>query len=312
MYTNMEFDELLSAAEDAYINADKSVNDIPYPEVSDLVFLIKTILENNYFEFTGKYYKQTLGCSMGSPLSPELADMRMYKITDYIMAHFERANQVIFHGRYRDDGFIIFDGTQEQILQFFNIGNTCHTHLKFTFEISDTAINFLDTTVYKGLRFKNRNTLDIKSYIKETNNFQYRHRDSAHSQAVFKGFIKGECIRHIRNTSDETLCNDILLNFKTHLHKRGYSDIEIDPIIEQTKTIKRTTIVHDIKTKSKPKLPTVMVTKYNPCIKGLKKRLLKYWNEMKAKPDCTNIFYTEPIVSFSKHKSIGDMIIKSK
>ena len=33
---------------------------------------------------------------------------------------------------------------------------------------------------------------------------------------------------------------------------------------------------------------------------------------MKAKPDCTNIFDTEPIVSFSKHKSIGDMIIKSK
>ena len=31
MYTNMEFDELLSAAEDAYINTDKSVNDIPYP-----------------------------------------------------------------------------------------------------------------------------------------------------------------------------------------------------------------------------------------------------------------------------------------
>ena len=30
---------------------------------------------------------------------------------------------------------------------------------------------------------------------------------------------------------------------------------------------KRSTIVHDIKIKSKPKLPSVLVTKYNPCIK---------------------------------------------
>ena len=57
MYTNIEFDEILSAVRNAYENEDKSVYEIPYPEVSDLVFLVNTILENNYFEFNGKYFK---------------------------------------------------------------------------------------------------------------------------------------------------------------------------------------------------------------------------------------------------------------
>ena len=312
MYTNIEFDEILSAVRVAYENAHNSPSEIPYPETSDLVFLINTILENNYFEFNGKYYKQIIGVSMGSSASPELSDIRMYQITNYIMSQFRNADKVLFHGRYRDDGFIIFDGTNDQIIEFFNIGNSCHKHLKFTFEISDTSIDFLDTTVYKGKRFHECNILDIKSYIKPTNNFQYLHRQSAHSPSVFKGFIQGECIRHLRNTSDISICSNILENFKLHLLKRGYSNSEIEPILRKTKASNRSTTALKRNYKSKTKTPLVMVTKFNPSVKGLKRRILKYWNEMKCNSSCTHIFETEPIIAYSKHKNIGDIIIRSK
>lgn len=36
--------------------------------------------------------------------------------------------------------------------------------------------------------------LDIKSYIKPTKNYQYLHRKSSHNPAVFKSFIKKECV----------------------------------------------------------------------------------------------------------------------
>ncbi len=55
-----------------------------------------------------------------------------------------------------------------------------------------------------------------------------------------------------------------------------------------------------------------MVTKYNPRIKGLKGRILKYWNEMKTDTRCKEIFTSEPIIAYSKDKSIGDMIIRSR
>ena len=277
-----------------------------------VTFLLKCILENNYFEFNGKYYKQIIGCAMGSTVSPEVSDIRMFQITQSIMAQFQYANKVLFHGRFRDDGFIIFNGSENEILDFFQIGNQCHPHLKFTFEISIDSVNFLDTTVYKGRKFQESNKLDIKSYIKPTNNFQYLHRESSHNPAVFKGFIKGECIRHMRNTNDTATLSTILQNFKKHLSKRGYSDTEIDPIITGVTGTDRNKMLNKNNSESKLRNPLVMITKYNPRIKGLKKRILKYWNEMKTDTRCKEIFTSEPVVAYSKHKSIGDMIIRSR
>lgn len=92
-------------------------------------------------------------------------------------------------------------------------------------------MNFLDTTVYKGKRFDRNLILDFKTYIKSTNTFQYLDHSSAHNPSVFKGFIKGETIRHVRNTTDTAACNEILNEFKLNLKKRGYSRIEINQII---------------------------------------------------------------------------------
>ena len=107
--------------------------------------------------------------------------------------------------RYRDDGIILFNGTREQITELFEHGNSLHNLLKFTYEISEQELTFLDVSIYKGKRFQKSNILDVKSYIKPTNNFQYLHRESAHPTSVFKGLIKGECIRHMRNTYDSTI-----------------------------------------------------------------------------------------------------------
>ena len=41
------------------------------------------------------------------------------------------------------------------------LANRHHPSIKFTAEISDKEINFLDTTVYKGERFHNQGILDI-------------------------------------------------------------------------------------------------------------------------------------------------------
>lgn len=69
---------------------------------------------------------------------------------------------------------------------------------------------YFDSTIYKGLRFQNNKVLDIQSYVKPETNFQHLHRESAHP-LVFKGFVKSECIRHARNTSNPSI-------FKTTIH----------------------------------------------------------------------------------------------
>lgn len=64
--------------------------------------------------------------------------------------------------------------------------------------------------------------------------------------------------------------------------------------------------------KCKHRQPNVMITKYNPHFKGLKKRILKYWNVLKNDEICKELFTKEPIIAYSKHKNIGEMIIQSR
>ena len=283
----MTFDDLLGAVERAYnaTNIQGRIN-IPCPDAEDLIFLLRCILDNNYFEFNNKVYKQTIGASMGQISSPHTCDIRMFEITNFITNHYKYNNKILYHGRYRDDGFILFDGNREEMEEFFYIGNSVHELLKFTYQISDTNMVFLDTEVYKGQRFTESGVLDIKSYLKPTNNFQYLHRQSAHSPSVFKAFIKGECIRHLRNTSDLEILVSNLSQFKCHLMKRGYKETEIDPIIQNTLSLNRTTMLNHKKNTNKSDIPLVMVTKFDPRIKGLKRKLLKHWKAISKDEYC--------------------------
>ena len=109
MYTNLAFNELLNAVGKAYANFDsKTKSDIPCPSKDDLVYLLRLVLENNISEFNVKYYKQIIGAVMGEVPSPEICDIRMYEITAEILSQFDKHNNIIFYGRFRDDGFIIY------------------------------------------------------------------------------------------------------------------------------------------------------------------------------------------------------------
>ena len=51
---------------------------------------------------------------------------------------------------------------------FIEQANTFHPTIKFTAEISEKEVRFLDTVVYKGERFQNESIFDIKTYYKPT------------------------------------------------------------------------------------------------------------------------------------------------
>ena len=58
---------------------EKWLNDIGLQkeEVEDYIKLTRIYVEQNYFSFSNKYYRQDSGLSMGNPLSPFLANLFM-------------------------------------------------------------------------------------------------------------------------------------------------------------------------------------------------------------------------------------------
>ena len=102
------------------------------------------------------------------------------------------------------------------------LANRHHPSIKFTAELSDKEINFLDTTVYKGERFHSQGILDIRTHFKPTETFQYTHFSSCNPHGVRKGLIKGEALRLLRTNSSAKSFYEKIYNFKKRLRARGY------------------------------------------------------------------------------------------
>ena len=99
---------------------------------------------------------------------------------------------------------------------FIKEANNFHPTTKFTAEISENEITFLDTTIFKGEGFTEKSILDIKTHYKPTETFQYTHFISCHPPGVKRGFIKGEA------KTTKTTFHESLANFKQRLEACGY------------------------------------------------------------------------------------------
>ena len=102
--------------------------------------------------------------------------------------------------RYIDDVFSLWDVNRKDIDLFIEQAHTFHPTLKFTAEISEKEITFLDTVVYNG-----QTILDIKTHYKPTETFQYTHYSSCHPAVLREGFIIREAIRLLRTNSSEKI-----------------------------------------------------------------------------------------------------------
>ena len=123
--------------------------------------------------------------------------------------------------RFIDDGTSLWDIDKQELDLFLEQANNFHPTIKFTAEISDKEITYLDTVVYKGERFQKGAILDIETHYKSTETFQYTHYTSCHPPGVKRGFIKGEAIRLLRTNSSKKISRNLSL-----ISKQGFLRVD--------------------------------------------------------------------------------------
>ena len=99
-------------------------------------------------------------------------------------------NLCILYLRYIDDLFLIWTGTKEQFKDFVTNLNSQHASIKFSYQISDKSIDFLDTTVY----IKNRR-LHSTIFTKPTDKQNYLHYKSEHPLPLKNNIPFGQILR---------------------------------------------------------------------------------------------------------------------
>ena len=111
----------------------------------NILELLSFCLNNTYFVFREVFYEQTKGATMGSPISPIVANI-------FMEAFENRANTTALYPhsiwkRYVDDTFVLqHQSHKEEFLQHIN---TVDASIQFTVDEAkkDGSIPFLDTII---------------------------------------------------------------------------------------------------------------------------------------------------------------------
>ena len=305
LYTNIPQEEGITTICHAYDTFYTATPPIPTHYLREM---LRLILQENSFQFNGKDFLQTHGTAMGTKTAVSFANIFMAKIETAIID--QHSTKPLLWKRYIDDVFSLWDTNREEINNFIEHANNYHPTIKFTADISDKEIIFLDTCIYKGARFEKESILDTRTHFKPTETFQYTHFKSCHPPGVKKGFVKGEGLRLLRtNSSEETFVENIRL-FKLRLRARGYPHNLIDKTLSEVKFSERKKALNDNTRVQKQILP--FVTQYNPSVPNLKHILMEKWHLIESQPRLREMFKETPIISYKRGISLKDILVRAK
>ena len=138
--------------------------DISEDNIVDILSLLNVCVSQDFFSFNNKLYKQRDGLTMGSCLSPFLADLFM----DYLENNFILTNnnsEIIHWFRYVDDCLCILNCDAHGAENLLNKLNNIYPKISFTLEVESNLISWI--LILQKL-LKNSNSLFIENQPKQT------------------------------------------------------------------------------------------------------------------------------------------------
>ena len=144
---------------------DKNESNVHREDKTQILHLLQTLIEQNYFQHNNKYYKPTYGIAMGSPISGTLAEIFLQLIEEHNVKHWIENGDLFYYRRYVDDILIIIDtrNIDDNIIR--DRMNNINSNLKFKIIAeAKRSIDYLDMTITRKSK-----GIEISIYRKPTN-----------------------------------------------------------------------------------------------------------------------------------------------
>ena len=113
---------------------------------------------------------------MGTKMGPSYACLFVGYVEEKMLLTYTGTKPIMLR-RYIDDYFGISTSTKNELEDFMQYVNDFHLSLSYTYDISDTSVNFLDISISI--------TTDI--FYKDTDTHSYIRYESAHPPSCKKG-----------------------------------------------------------------------------------------------------------------------------
>ena len=118
-----------------------------------------------YFSFGDNYYKKTNGVAMGTKMGPSYANLFVGFIVHQFFSQINGPKPGLY-GRLIDDCIGAIFSAREELIQIITVAN--HPALKYTWEISDICLTFLDikvSTEGNGQYYKPTDSTDLHRHL---------------------------------------------------------------------------------------------------------------------------------------------------
>jgi hypothetical protein len=146
----------------------------------ELMIILKTITNQNYFHHKGKFYKPKTGIAMGSPLSGLLAEIFLQDLEQQRIKHALEGDNIIYYNRYIDDSFIIYNHTKITPYMITEHFNGQHKNLQFTLNKElNNQITYLDLNLTN-----NQGHIEMEIYRKPTTTDVTINKKSCHPKEL--------------------------------------------------------------------------------------------------------------------------------
>ena len=153
---------------------------------------------------------------MGTKCAPSYTILFMGKFKEDFMR--TRHTLPMVWWRFINDIFMIWPHSLGELYSFLEALNNVHESIKFTTNISQTQVNFLDNSIYKDANGNIRTGL----YTKPTDAHLYLHYTSYHPKHQKNSIPYSQAIRLRRICSTSELLQEATQQLSTNLQQRGY------------------------------------------------------------------------------------------
>ena len=191
-----------------------------------------------------------------------------------------------------------------QLHLFINSVNSFHPALKYTWEISENSLVFLDIKISI-----NDNGLSTSVHYKPTDSHNYLLHSSSHPQHVKNAIPFSQLLRLRRLCSDDADFNNKCEEMCQFFKKRGYPDSAVTTGKHRAQEIDRETALQTSQNEETDRIPFTLT--YHPQNLAIKNVILKNFKILRNDPETKHIFSLPPLISFKRDKNLGNFLVRS-
>ena len=236
--------------------------------------IIELVLKKNNFQFNDINYLQILGTAMGTKMAPSFASLFMGQLENDFLKTCDKKPS--FWLRFLDDIFLVWDHTENDLLEFFEKLNHFHDTIKFTYCYSKKEATFLDVNIEK----KENGSIQTSVHEKDTNSHQYIEFSSCHPLSCKKGIPFSQAKRFRRITSDDSVFEKETVKLDQYFKARNYPQHVINDALKKASSL---TLQDALSPCNKIKNDKIIpfVCTYNPSLPNIGKIINQYWSLFK-------------------------------